>query len=360
LFKFNFRSYFMKKIDISIITILAMSSSVYAGGVFPEPSYVTEDVTMAQEIAVESAPQAEYVAPEPQVVYVDRPAPAPEPQIVYVDRPAPEKACPPCPSCPKPEVVYVDRPAPQEEYVAPQEEYVAPQEEYVAPQEEYIAPQEEYVAPQEEYVAPQEEYIAPQEEYVAPVIEQHAVVTPPPPPPPVAPQHIGANGLYAGIGLSAAKYDPNCNCKTSRGGTDKTAGVMGRIGYDFNKYVGIEARGIRTNWKSNGGKIKHGGIFLKPMIPVTNQTNVYGLLGYGKTKTEGKLRRVNSKNFAWGAGVEYDLSKDQAKAGRYSRDFDGKGDQEKGLGVFADYERLIQKSKSPNLDTVNVGVTYDF
>ena len=347
----------MKRIDLSIITVLAMSSTLYAGGVFVEPSYVAEDLSMAEEVVVTTAPETEYVAPEPKVVYEEKSAPAPEPKIVYVDRPAPEKACPPCPTCPEPQQEeYV---APQEEYVAPQEEFVAPQEEYVAPQEEYVAPQEEYVAPQEEYVAPKEEFVAQKEESVIPPVKEETD-TPPPPPPSVDPKSIRANGFYAGIGLSAARYDPNCNCKSSRGGTDRTAGVMGRVGYDFNKYVGIEARAIRTNWKPHGGKIKHGGIFLKPMIPVSNQANIYGLLGYAQTETEGKLRKVDSKNFAWGAGVEYDLSRDEAKEGRYSRDFDGKGDQEKGLGVFADYERLIQKSQSPNLDTVNVGVTYDF
>jgi len=349
----------MKRIDLSIITVLAMSSTLYAGGVFVEPSYVAEDISMAEEVVVTTAPETEYVAPEPKVVYVDKPAPAPEPKIVYIDRPAPEKACPPCPTCPTcPEPQQEEYVAPQEEYIAPQEEYIAPQEEYIAPQEEYVAPQEEYVAPQEEYVAPQEEFVAQKEESVIPPVKEETDT--PPPPPSVEPKSIRANGFYAGIGLSAARYDPNCNCKSSKGETDRTSGVMGRVGYDFNKYVGIEARAIRTNWRSNGGKIKHGGIFLKPMIPVSNQANIYGLLGYAQTETEGKLRKVDSKNFAWGAGVEYDLSRDEAKEGRYSRDFDGKGDQEKGLGVFADYERLIQKSQSPNLDTVNVGVTYDF
>jgi len=280
----------MNRISISLVTILAMGSSLYAGGVFSEPVYETEDVIHAEEVVVEQV----------------------------------------------------------EEYVAPvvEEEYVAP-----VVEEEYVAPvvEEEYVAPVVEEV-----YVAPpvKEVYVAP-----PVVTPPPPPPPV--KDIVANGLYVGIGLSAARFEPSCNCP-SAGKIDKTAGVVGRIGYDINQYIGIEARGIRTNWKSNGGKVKHAGLFVKPMYPVSNQTNVYGLVGYAKTKTEGSLQKVDAKTLAWGAGIEYDLSKDSAKSGRYNRAFDGAGDQEGGLGVFADYERLIQKSDSPDLDTVNVGVTYDF
>ena len=285
----------MKKINMSLIAALTLSGFAYAGGVFTEPIYETEDVVIAEEVVI-------------------------------------------------PEEIYVAPPPVEEEYIAPppvEEEYVAPPEEEV-----YVAPiEEEYVAPPEEiYVAP------PKEVYVAP---------PPPPPPPPPVQQIRANGLYAGLGISAARFKPSCDCP-STGATDKTAGVVGRIGYDFNKYIGVEARGIRTNWKSDGGKIEHVGLFLKPMLPIGQQANLYGLAGYAKTKTQGKLQHVNAKTFAWGAGVEYDVSADHAKAGRYNRQFDGAGDQEKGLGIFADYERLIQKSKSPDLDTINVGVTYDF
>jgi len=269
----------MSRISISLVTILAMGSSLYAGGIFSEPVYETEDVVHAEEVVVEQAEEA-YVEPMVEEVYV--------------------------------------KPVVEEEYVAPVVEEV-----YVAPPAKEI------------YVAP-------------------PVVTPPPPV-----KDIVANGLYVGLGLSAARFDPSCDCPTG-GKTDKTYGVVGRIGYDINQYIGIEARGIRTNWNSNGGKIKHAGIFVKPMYPVSNQTNVYGLVGYATTKTEGSLQKVDAKTLAWGAGVEYDLSTDSAKSGRYNRAFDGAGDQEGGLGVFADYERLIQKSDSPDLDTVNVGLTYDF
>jgi len=217
---------------------------------------------------------------------------------------------------------------------------------------------EEVYMPVEEEIV--EEYI---EEDIPEVIETPIMVEEVIVPPLV--QDVKANGLYAGIGISATKFKTACkNSGTGTGcrksGTDKTVGLMARVGYDINQYVGIEARGIRTNWKANGGKVKHVGIFLKPMLPVGDATNLYALAGVAKTTTQGKLQRVNAKSFAWGAGVEYDVSKDVAKEGRYSRAFDGKGDQEKGLGVFADYERLVQKSGSPDLDTVNVGVTYDF
>jgi len=218
-----------------------------------------------------------------------------------------------------------------------------------------------------------EEVIIPVEVYVAPVPIPKAIVPPvvvvpvapvvvaPVPVAKVAPviNSILPLGLYIAGGLTGARYDPSCGCPV-KGDTDKTAGLIGRIGYDFNEYIGVEARGIRTNWKSNGGKIKHEGLFVKPMYPVSEDINVYGLAGYAKTTTQGSKRRVNAEALAWGLGLEYDFGTDTPKEGRYGRTFDGYGDQENGWGLFTDYERLVQKSGSPDLDTVNVGITYDF
>jgi len=213
----------------------------------------------------------------------------------------------------------------------------------------------------EDVMLSEEEYVEPvvEEEYVAPVV---AEVKPEPVhvPAPIPVKNIAANGFYAGLGIAGAQYKTNCSSQCSKSGKDKTAGIMARVGYDFNKYVGLEARGIRTNWKADGGKVKHAGIFIKPMLPVGDTVNVYGLVGVAKTKTEGSLQNTNAETLALGAGVEVDLSEDRAKEGRYNRAFDGKGDQEKGVGVFLDYERMVVKSGAPDLDAVSAGVTYDF
>jgi opacity protein-like surface antigen len=96
------------------------------------------------------------------------------------------------------------------------------------------------------------------------------------------------------------------------------------------------------------------------MVPVGDATNIYGLVGLAKTTTQGSLRRTDVEGLAFGGGVEYDLSSDKKKDAKYDREFDGKGDQEKGLGLFVDYERLYYESGSPDLDAVSAGVTYDF
>ena len=265
----------MKKITLSVVTLLALGNIVYAGGDFSVVTpYEVEDVQMAEETYVEPAPVEEYVAPAPIV----EPAPAP-----------------------------IVEPAPAPVVVEP-----------------------------------------------APVVIA-----------PVPVKDINPSGFYAGLGISAARYKSNCSTPASGHGcgpgkVDNTVGGMARVGYDFNKHIGIEARGIRTSLNSNGGEVQHAGLFLKPMVPVGDKTNVYGLVGLAKTKTKGSMQKVNADGLALGLGVEVDLSKDTPKEGRYGRTFDGKGNQEKGLGVFADYERMLVKKGAPDLDAVSAGVTYDF
>jgi hypothetical protein len=230
------------------------------------------------------------------------------------------------------------------------------------------------VADEEAYIEPIVEEPA---DYIEPIVEEPVVVAPEPKPEPVivAPKpvpvvvpapvpikNISANGFYAGLGITGARYRDSCHCKkgvkvTNR---DTTYGGMAKVGYDFNQYVGVEARGLKTNWKSDGSRVEHAGIFVKPMLPVGNSSNIYGLIGAGKTKTKGSMPHADTESLALGAGIEVDLSKDTPKDGRYSRPFDGHGDQEKGVGLFVDYERMVAKKHAPILDAVSAGVTYDF
>ena len=204
---------------------------------------------------------------------------------------------------------------------------------------------------------PIEEVVVEEEiiEVPAPVVVETVVAKAP-----TEKKDIYANGFYAGLGIVATRYQTNCNSGCSKSGIDKTIGIVARVGYDFNPYIGLEARGIRTSIKSNGGTVKHAGIFIKPMLPIGDKTNIYGLVGVAKTTTQGSLQRTTAETLAMGAGVEVDLSKDSPKDGRYGREFDGKGDQERGVGLFVDYERMVVRSGSPDLDALSAGVTYDF
>jgi OOP family OmpA-OmpF porin len=175
--------------------------------------------------------------------------------------------------------------------------------------------------------------------------------------------------VYVGVGLAYGKYSgctsPGCKYE------DVTYGVMLRAGYEWNQYFGVEARFLSTFLGADplgGEKLQHIGIFAKPMYPLGEDFNIYGLLGYGWTKTSTELSgsllpTLSESGFSAGLGLEYDLSDkkdDKDEDVLYDREFDGQADQEKGWGLFVDYQRLLIKSNIPDLDVVSAGVTYDF
>jgi len=172
---------------------------------------------------------------------------------------------------------------------------------------------------------------------------------------------------YIGAGLVLGKwYRKTDSCEYE----DVTYGLMVRGGYEWNQYIGIEARALGTFWGADplgGEKLQHVGIFAKPSYPLGEDFNIYGLAGYGWTKSttggNGNLPEIDEKGFSWGVGLEYDLSDkddDFDDNTNYDRLFDGQADQEKGWGLFVDYQRLLVKSGMPDMDVISVGVTYDF
>jgi OOP family OmpA-OmpF porin len=184
---------------------------------------------------------------------------------------------------------------------------------------------------------------------------------------PASVETVDINPWYAGVGLTWGKFHKKrADCRYE----DVTYGAMVRGGYEWNQYIGIEARALGTFWgeDSKGGqKMKHVGLFAKPAYPLGEDFDVYGLLGYGWTKTttggNGNLPTINEHGFSWGIGLEFDLSDmdhDYIENGDYKREFDGHADQEKGWGLFIDYQRLLVKSGRPDMDVVSVGLTYDF
>lgn len=178
---------------------------------------------------------------------------------------------------------------------------------------------------------------------------------------------VSPNPIYIGIGGIAAfiKRDP-CYC-TPNGPDikDHRYGGIFRAGFDFNPYIGIEARALRTFGNNAFSKTEHYGFYLKPQYPITDKINVYVLTGYGKTTvdyTNGLRNCLVKKNgFSYGVGMEYDLSLDE-NLGKYSRAFDGQGDQEKGWGLWIDFQHLLNNEGITHTDSnvVTVGVTYDF
>lgn len=175
--------------------------------------------------------------------------------------------------------------------------------------------------------------------------------------------------VYLGLGLLWGRYNGTCgDADPSCGYEDVTYGALLRAGYDFSQYFGLEGRLLGTFLKADplgGEELRHLGLYAKPMYPIGEDFNIYALLGYGWTQTKAgtNLTEIDEGGFSAGLGLEYDLSDmedDREEDTFYEGGFDGHGDQEKGWGLFVDYQRLLIKSDVPDMDVVSGGITYDF
>jgi len=177
-----------------------------------------------------------------------------------------------------------------------------------------------------------------------------------------SPWYLGAGLVWAK--LSGCDLQPNCTYE------DVTYGAMVRGGYDYNQYVGVEARYINTfldEGSYGGTPLAHIGLYLKPQYPVTERVNAYALLGYGYTENLGNGARLDYFDSDWGfsagLGLEYDLSDregDREENANYDREFDDYADQGRGWSLFLDYQRLLIKSDVPDMDAISLGLRYDF
>ena len=224
----------------------------------------------------------------------------------------------------------------------------------------YIAPpapvEEVYIAPP----APIEEpiYVAPAEPvYVAPVATPAPIVvvptpapTPAPAPTPVpvvvAPVVAEALGLYIAGGITGiAVRDENedsANLFSEEYRQDRQLGFTGRLGYDFMDYLGAELRGTYGMTKEDTStKFKQIGAYLKPNYNITDELNLYGLLGAAQANMDdwSNLGKTET-GFSYGAGVDYSLSNK--------------------VSVFTDVLNYLTEDDSNSQWGLTVGAAYQF
>jgi opacity protein-like surface antigen len=160
-------------------------------------------------------------------------------------------------------------------------------------------------------------------------------------------------GLYLGGGFTYASSECKCgdlnleknNKVQSHKGT--TYGVNLKAGYEINNFLSVEAKYIYTPWGDKDKTLKHYGLYLKPTYAVSENLDIYALIGYGKTECD--TLKESQKGFAWGAGAEYTLNK---KVNGFKD----------GLGLYVEYLRPLKKTgnKDITVDMVNAGVSYNF
>ena len=126
------------------------------------------------------------------------------------------------------------------------------------------------------------------------------------------------------------------NLFSDKKGQDRQIGFTGKLGYDFMDYLGAELRGTYGIAKDNGSKFKQIGAYLKPNYNVTDEINLYGLLGASKTN----VGVGSDTGFSYGAGLDYGISDK--------------------VSVFTDVVNYMKKSNTASQWGLTLGAAYQF
>ena len=184
-------------------------------------------------------------------------------------------------------------------------------------------------------------------------------------------------GFYVGGAISSIQNDFRAMAEDydgpytmAEGDTDHL-GAMLQVGYKFNSYLAVETRywiagdedwSDTKNWSEDPAdsfttEFDAMGLYLKPMYPVMDGLDIYGLLGFALMnydltyKEDGEPyahRNFSDTAFSYGAGASYAVNDS--------------------FSVFADYVRLYDDTIDVfdnvwgdiTSDTFNFGVTYKF
>ena len=174
---------------------------------------------------------------------------------------------------------------------------------------------------------------------VEPVIEESVVVD--------------NSSFYVGLALSAVSTrdsDVSMNIFNDKIGQDRLGNITLQAGYNFNEYIAVEGRYTTSFADEDFVKMDGWSLFVKPQYPVTEDINIYALLGYGGVNMDSKNGsniNVDGNGFQWGIGTSYDMMES--------------------IAVFFDYTNLANDMDGEYLhgteadaDAFNLGVTYQF
>ena len=206
--------------------------------------------------------------------------------------------------------------------------------------------------------------IAPIEE---PIVEEVVVV-----------ENLDA-GFYLGLGYGLLNGEVTDTYKVGNATftdtlvDDDFGEIMLQAGYKFNAYIAVEGRywaGVNDGSFLNpneeifeseyGMSIDSWGIYVKPMYPVTEAFDIYALLGYASTSADidkGNWDYVTDDvdGFSWGLGVAYSFNENVSIFADYVSLYDDTKDYD---GI--DYGLLWSGETETKIDTINLGVTYQF
>jgi len=147
------------------------------------------------------------------------------------------------------------------------------------------------------------------------------------------------SGLYLAGGLTdvAIRTNDRANLFSKKSDQDRQIGFTGRLGYDFMDYLGAELRGTYGIAKDKENKFKQIGAYLKPNYNITNEINLYGLLGASKTN----VGVGSDSGFSYGAGLDYEIPNSN-------------------ISVFTDVVNYMKKKNTDSQWGLTFGAGYKF
>ena len=171
---------------------------------------------------------------------------------------------------------------------------------------------------------------------------------------------------YVGIALAATSTrasNADLSFFSKKWGQDRLGNITLNAGYNFNQYIAIEGRYTFAITKEQSVDSMNGwSIFVKPQYPVTEDFNIYALLGFGGISIDGGVYNSNNgiyypidvsdSGFQWGIGLSYSL----------------KSYTEYDIAIYVDYTSLAKDIDSAyadfgpktDADALTVGATYNF
>jgi len=161
--------------------------------------------------------------------------------------------------------------------------------------------------------------------------------------------------FYIGLGVSTVStYQGDLDFFSITDGQDRIGNILLSAGYDWNEYIGIEARYMVSVAKEDIADMDSWSIYIKPQYPITEDLTVYALLGVGGFDISGTNHFGDSINadeisFHWGVGVSYEVYEDIFVSVDYTQ-----------IANSIDTNTFVTQNVDVSSDAITVGLSYHF
>lgn len=180
--------------------------------------------------------------------------------------------------------------------------------------------------------------------------------------PAVIPAVVKPKNMYVGLSALCGRFE------TSSGSCSCLGDIVGKVGYNFNKYIAVEGRagfGITDADHDGGGasELKENyGLYLKPQLPLGDKVSLFGLAGYAKAKVESTggnagslIGEVNEASPSFGLGLEFAINDSWSLVAEGVRILHS---VENAYNTVS--SNAISNEDDINLDTYGLGLNYKF